>query len=299
MKVVPFLKELLKGLSRHKATQVAAATTYFSIFSLPVVLVSVIWLAGQVLGAQSAQEVLVRLIQPLVGEQALHQVQTMIHSARSSGTSGTLPVLLAVAGFIYGLVGAFMQLQSALNAAWDVKPNLKKAGTARFAAKRLLSVLVVMAVAFLMLVFFVASVIFSSFGRALGNVLPAGATRLVLWGGDWLVSVGVILVLLAALFKFLPDARVSWRDVWLGAGIASVLFNIGKYIVALVVTRLHPGGPFGTAGSMVVLMIWINVSMLILLLGAEIVRVSARRQGRAIRPGRGSVRAPAAGSAGR
>ena len=296
MKVIPSLEEIAKGFSRHKAIQVAAATTYFSIFSLPVVLVSVIWLAGQVLGAQSAQEVLFRHIQPMVGGQAFQQVQTMIHNAGSSGTSGTLSVLLAVASFIYGIVGAFMQLQSALNAAWDVRPNLKKGGVGRFAAKRLLSVLVVMAVAFLMLVFFVASVIFSSFGRALGNLLPVVATKLILWGADWLVSVGVILLLLAALFKFLPDARVSWRDVWLGAGVASVLFNIGKYLIALVVTHFRPEGPFGAAGSLVILMIWMNVTMMILLLGAEIIQVSARRHGRAIQPGSGAVGVAEGGS---
>jgi membrane protein len=289
MEIMPFVKETLGGFTKHKASQVAAATTYFTIFSLPAILVSIIWLAGWILGAENTQVILLRQLQPLLGATAVQQVQAMLHNARTEWTGATLSVLLAAALFMYGLVGAFMQLQRALNAAWDVQPNLKKGGLARFVGKRLFSVLLVMAAAFLMLAFFGASVVLSSFGHLLRKQLSVQAAAAILWGGNWLVSVVVVVLLAAAMFKILPDARVEWRDVWLGAIISSVLFNAGKYLIAFVFSRLNSVGVFGAAGSVIILMLWINVTMMILLLGAEIVRVSARRRGKAIRPDHGAV----------
>ncbi|HYW83812.1 MAG TPA: YihY/virulence factor BrkB family protein, partial [Spirochaetia bacterium] len=290
MAAMSFITETLSGFSRHKATQVAAATTYFTIFSLPVILVTIIWLAGRFLGTDATQVVLYRQLQPLLGGLEVKQVQVMIHNVRAQWAGSTLSIVLAIAIFMYGLVGTFLQLQRALNAAWEVQPDLKKGGWARFVAKRLLSVLLVGAAAFLMLVFFAASVVLSSFGHLLRTMLPADAAALILWGSNWLVSVGAILLLAAAMFKIIPDARVRWTEVWLGAIVASVLFNAGKYLIALVVSRFSSAGVFGAAGSVIVLMIWINVSMMILLLGAEIVRVSARRRGKSIQPDGGAVR---------
>ena len=289
MEIVPFVKETLGGFAKHKASQVAAATTYFTIFSLPAILVSVIWLAGWILGTEATQVALLHQLQHLLGAPVVQQVQAMIHNARARWTGATLTVILAAALFMYGLVGAFMQLQRALNAAWDVQPNLKKGGFARFVGKRLLSVLLVMAVAFLMLVFFGASVVLSSFDHLLRKQVSMEAAAAILWSGNWLVSVVVVVLLTAAMFKILPDARVDWRDVWLGAIITSVLFNAGKYFIALVVSHLSSTGVFGAAGSVIILMLWINVTMMILLLGAEIVRVSARRRGKTIRPDHGAV----------
>lgn len=293
MEVMPFIKETLGGFSRHKATQVAAATTYFTIFSLPVILVSIIWLAGRVVGTDATQVVLFRQLQPLLGGMEVKQVQAMINNVRAQWTGSTASIVLAIAIFMYGLVGSFLQFQRALNAAWEVQPDLKKGGMARFAAKRLLSVLLVAAAAFLMLVLFGASVLFSSFGHLLRTMLTAETATLILWGSNWLVSVGAILLLAAAMFKIIPDARVHWREVWLGAIVTSVLFNSGKYLIALVVSRFSSAGVFGAAGSVIVLMIWINISMMILLLGAEIARVSARRRGKSIQPDRGAVRVQA------
>jgi len=289
MEIVPFVKETLGGFTKHKASQVAAATTYFTIFSLPAILVSVIWLAGWILGTEATQVALLHQLRPLLGAPVVQQVQAMIHNARAEWTGATLTVILAAALFMYGLVGAFMQLQRALNAAWDVQPDLKKGGFARFVGKRLFSVLLVMAVAFLMLVFFGASVVLSSFGHLLKKQLPVEAAAAILWSGNWLVSVVVVVLLAAAMFKILPDARVDWRDVWLGAIITSVLFNAGKYFIARVVSHLSSAGVFGAAGSVIILMLWINITLMILLLGAEIVRVSARRRGKAIRPDHGAV----------
>ena len=128
MEVIPFIKETLSGFSRHKAFQVAAATTYFTIFFLPVILVSVIWLAGGILGTEATQDVLYRHLQPLLGGLEVTQVQEMVHNARAQLTGSTLSILMAIVLFIYGLLGSFMQLQRALNAAWDVQPDLKKGG---------------------------------------------------------------------------------------------------------------------------------------------------------------------------
>jgi membrane protein len=289
MEIKAFAQETLDGFSRHKSAQVAAATTYFTIFSVPVILASVIWLVSRILGTETTQVTMFHELRPLLGAPVVRQVQAMIQGARAEWTGSTLAVLLAVALFVYGLLGAFLQVQRALNAAWDVQPSVKKGGIARFVGKRLGSLLLVMALAFLMLAFFGASVVLSSFGHVLRTQLPMAATAVILWSGNWLVSVGVIVLLAAAMFKILPDARVDWRDVWLGAAITSVLFNAGKYLIALVVSNLSSAGVFGAAGSVIVLMLWINITLMILLLGAEIVRVSARRRGRAIRPDGGAV----------
>ena len=121
-------------------------------------------------------------------------------------------------------------------------------------------------------------------------MLTMETTALILWGGNWLVSVGAMLLIAAAMFKIIPDARIHWSEVWLGAIVTSVLFNVGKYLIALVVSHLSSVGVFGAAGSVIILMIWIDVSMMILLLGAEIARISARRRGESIEPDKGAVR---------
>ena len=184
MKVLGFIKEVLKSFLEHKSPQVAGATSYFTIFSLPVIVVSIIWLVGQILGAEAAQSILFSRLQPLVGTAALEQVQTMIENVRAWGAGGAVSLLLAAVGFIYGLAGAFLQLQSALDAAWHVKPDWKKGGLIRFAGKRLLSLVLVIAAALLILVSSVASAIVTSFGSLMGNVLPQEATTLILWGSN-------------------------------------------------------------------------------------------------------------------
>ncbi len=292
MGVLTLIRTTIKEFLDDDSPRFAAAISYYAIFSLPVILVSIIWLVGSILGRDAAQGVIEQQLRSLMGEAAARQVQTAIRNVRSWGSGGTLTVLLAVAGFTYGLTGGFLQLQAALNNAWEVRPEPWRRGVWGFLIKRLLSLLLVLLVAVLLVAFFGATAILSAFGNVLGHLAPPWLTALLLTTGNWLVSVGVTLVLLAAVFKLLPDAIVDWRDIWPAAAGTALLFNLGKYLIAIGVGALSPVGLFGAAGSLIIVMIWINLSVMIVLLGAEFIQVRMRARGVEIRPARGAVRVP-------
>ena len=288
--VVRVVRQTLREFFEDDSPRVAAAISYFSIFPLPVVLVFIIWLLGVILGREAVQGVIEQQLQGLMGEEAARQVQTAIRNVRSWGSGGTLSVLLAAAGFTYGVSGAFLALQDALNGAWEVKPDPRQGGARRFLLKRLLSFLLVLLVAFLLLVLLGATTALSAFGELLRPLLPPWLTTALLSASNWLLSTALTFLLLAAIFRVLPDAQVEWRDVWLAAAVTALLFNAGKYLIALGVGALSPIGLFGAAGAVLILMIWINITAMIILLGAELAQVLIRARGGRIRPVRGATR---------
>jgi membrane protein len=268
----------------------AAALSYYTIFSLPPLLMVLLLILGMLVDPQDIRGQLESQIGTLMGPSATEQIRTILAQLHQPGSGGTLATVLSIGGLVLGATGAFGQLQAALNRAWEVAPDPRQGGLRSFVLKRLFSFGMVLSVAFLLLVSLVLSAALSTFGQTLGRMLPDGISTTLLQVVNLAISFLVITALFAAIFKVLPDARVAWRDVWVGAGVTALLFVLGKFLIGFYLGRSNPGQAFGAAGSLAVLFVWVYYSSMILLFGAEFTQAWIERSGGSIAPERGAVR---------
>lgn len=268
----------------------AAALSYFTVFSLPPLLVLILMILGAVLDPQDVRGQLEHQIAALMGPTAGAQIRSILQQAHNPGTGGLLPTLLSVGALLLGATGAFGQLQAALDRAWGVRPDPDQGGIRSFLVKRVFSFGMILSVAFLLLVSLVVSAVLSAFGDALTGFLPSGLSVTLLQVVNQVVSLVVVMLVFALIFKVLPDAKVAWRDVWVGAAFTAVLFVVGKFLIGLYLGQSNPGQAFGAAGSLAVLFVWIYYSSMILLFGAEFTQTWAERRGSGIAPEKGAVR---------
>lgn len=279
---------------RDACPRLAAAISYYAVFSLAPLLVLVILVLGLVLDPALVEGRLYGEIRSILGAEGARQVGTMLRNANRPGSGGALSWTLGLAALLFGATGVFVQLQAALNAAWEVEPAPRGGPLRGFAVKRLLSLGMVLAVGFLLLVSLVLSALISLVGGAAGAWLPSEISAVALRAFDVGGSITLFTLLFAALFVILPDARVAWRDVWIGAFSTAALFVGGKYLIGLYIARSEPGDVFGAAGSLAVVMIWIYYSAFIFLFGAELTQAWAAARGRRIEPEEGARWRPGA-----
>jgi membrane protein len=268
------------------ATQ-AAALSYYTVFSLPPLLVLIILVAGLVFDPADVQHVIQGQLQGLIGPSAGEAIQSILtHAQRPEGRS--LTTLLGIGALVLGAGGAFLQLQAALNRAWEVKPDPRQGGIRNFVMKRLLSLGMVLALGFLLLVSLAISAALSALGGAVSRFVP-GLSDALLLVINHLVSLAVTTALFAAIFRYLPDATVRFKDVWIGALVTGVLFEAGKFGIGFYIGKSNPGQAFGAAGSLALVLVWIYYSSMLILFGAEFTQVWATERGRGIRPEPGAV----------
>ena len=266
----------------------AAALSYYTIFSLPPLLLVLLLILGALVNPQDIRGQLEVQMGALMGPTATEQIRTILAQLHQPGGKA-LGTVLSIAGLVLGATGAFGQLQAALNRAWEVAPD-PRAGLKGFLVKRLFSFGMILTVAFLLLVSLILSAALSAFGGALGRMLPDGLSATLLQVVNLGVSFVVITALFAMIFKVLPDARVAWRDVWVGATVTALLFVVGKFLIGFYLGRSNPGQAFGAAGSLAVLFVWVYYSSMIVLFGAEFTQAWVERNGNSIAPERGAVR---------
>lgn len=267
----------------------AAAIAYYTVFSLPPLLVVIVAVAGAVFGPDRVQEALMGQIGGLVGPEGQAEVETMITNASDIGT-GIGAKLAGLAALLFGATGAFGQLQKALNRAWEVEPQ--QGGLKAFLAKRLLSFGLVLTIAFLLLVSLAVSAALSAVGDAASAIATDTVAGPLMQLANVAVSLAVITVLFALMFKVLPDAEIAWRDVFVGGFVTAILFTLGKQLIGVYLGTAEPGSAFGAAGSLVLILIWIYYSALILLAGAEFTQVWAVRRGSGLVPEPGATGTP-------
>jgi membrane protein len=268
----------------------AAALSYYTIFSLPAILVLILMLVGTVMNPSDVRGGFEGQLQALMGPSAGEQIRTIIQQAEQKPHNGAIPTLLGIAGLLFGATGAFGQLQKTLNRTWDVEPDPNQGGIKNFLTKRLFSFGMILVVAFFLLVSLVVSAVLTGLGSRLGGSLPAGLSGPLLEVLNTLVSLGVVTLLFAAIFKVMPDASITWRSVWAGAAVTAVLFVVGKFLIGFYLGKSNPGQAYGAAGSLAVLLLWIYYSSLILLFGAEFTETWAKRRGEGLEPEPGAVR---------
>lgn len=273
-------KETGKDWLDDDAATLAAALAYYALLSLAPLLVISISVAGWFLGAEAARGQVAGELSAIVGTQGAHAIEGVVASGKEP-QRGMLSAAIGVVTLFIGASGVFGQLQASLDRIWEVKPKPNR-GIWILVKERFFSFTMVLGVAFLLLVSLVLSSILSSFGKFLADSLPGGA--LVWQVVSFALSFGVITVLFALIFKVIPDARVQWRDVWVGAAVTALLFSIGKQLLGLYLGRAAVGSSYGAAGSIVALVVWVYYAAQILFMGAEFTQVQARQRGSSIEP---------------
>lgn len=278
--IFQLLKEAFQEWQDDKASRLAAALAYYTVFSLAPLLIIAIAIAGAIFGEEAARGELVGQMEGLVGAQGAEVIQTAINNANQPNT-GSVASIISIAVLLFGASGVFAQLQDSLNTVWEVQVN-PKLGIMGFIRKRILSFGAVLGIGFLLLVSLVISAALAAVSHYMTNLIP---------GIDFLwqllnlvVSFIIVTFLFALMYKFLPDVKIKWKDVWVGAAITSFLFALGKYALGLYLGRGSFGSTYGAAGSLVVLLAWIYYSAQILFFGAEFTQVYARRFGSQIVP---------------
>jgi membrane protein len=285
------LKSSVREFIDDDCPTMAAALSYYTVFSLPPLLVLILLLVGAVMDPQDVQGSLETNLQSLMGPRAGQTVRTILEHAQLPGSGGLIATAIGLGVLILGAAGVFGQLQAALNRAWGVKPDPSQGGIRSFVMKRVFTFGMILALAFLLLVSLVLSAALAAFGGALGRWLPAGFSATLLQVINFAISFGVIALLFAAMFRVLPDAKVRWHDVWVGAIVTAFLFVVGKTLIGIYLGHSNPGQAFGAAGSLALLLVWIYYSSMILLFGAEFTQVWADQRGAGVVPERGAMRA--------
>ena len=264
------LRDTLTSWYVDRAQRLGAALAFYTLFALAPALVVLIPLTGLVVGADAAQAQLLAQIQALVGRTAAEAIGATITSAREQGTSVTA---IAVITLVFGLWWVFGELQDALNTIWGVTPRPGRSWLV-LVGERFWSFALVVGIGFLLLVSLAISAWLAALSEFFRHSLPAPPA--VLKAVDLVLSFCIITVLFATIFKFLPDVRMRWRDVWVGAALTSLLFAIGKFVIGVYLGRTTIGSAYGAAGSLVVILLWVYYSAQILFLGVEFTKVWTR-----------------------
>lgn len=265
----------------------AAALAFFTVFSVAPVMIVAVSIVGLVLGESAAQGEIALQLESAVGAEAAAAVQTAVQNSRIEH-SGLLPTLAGFAAMIFGATTVFAQMQGALDAIWGVAPRPTRSGVLIYLKARLLSLMVVLAIGFVLLVSLTLSVAVRALVTFAQDWLPVPG--FVLLGLDWAVSLVVMTLLFGTIFRVLPDVVLRWRDVWLGALVTALLFVLGRALIALYLLTTATASTYGAAGSLVLLLMWVNYSSLILLFGAAFTRACMEAAGRRIVPRATAVR---------
>jgi membrane protein len=308
-KIFPFLKfflillrDTVREFSADKAFRHGAAISYYTIFSLPAILIIVIRVAGYFFGEDTVRVELLVQIEQLIGADSANEVGLMIENIRPDRDSWWA-TLLGIGTLLFGATGVFYTLQDSINTIWKLNTHFKRKNVFKLVFDRLISFAMVLSLGFILLVSMVLETIIVAVNvwvRSMGDSFHHLTANWAPWalnyvdqidlvffaalGANIVLSLIVITLMFSLIFKLLPAARLPWRDVLLGAFFTAVLFIIGELLIGWYIGNSNIGSTYGAAGSIVVILLWVFYSANILLLGAEFVQVYLRMKGREIQP---------------
>lgn len=259
----------------------SAAVAYYSIFSLPPLLLIVVAIAGVFLGPEAVQGKITEQVGVMIGKDSAENIQGMISNAYKSGNS-IFATVMGLVTLIFGATGLFYQLQKSLNTVWEVKAD-PKGGIKKLIWDRVTSFGIVVVLGFLLLISMVVTTLMNAFSDLIIRMLP-DYILYVFFAINFLFSFAVITVLFALIFKILPDVIIPWKSVWIGSMITALLFVIGKFALGLYFSLGEPASTFGATGSLILILLWIYYSALILFFGAEFTQVYAMHYGHDVQP---------------
>jgi membrane protein len=273
---------------QDKAPQLGAALAYYTVFSLAPLILVLLAIVGFIFHDDpgGAWKELTQQMSYFLDPSAMGVIQDIAQKA-SQPAKSTLASIIGIALALFGASGVFGQLQDALNTIWGVKAKPSR-GVWGFLRNRFLSFAMVAGICFLLLVSLTIEALLKGFSQYVQSVLSGGIV--IALAVYVIFDFAVVVVLFAMIFKFLPDVKIQWRDVWLGAVITAILFGIGKWLLGFYLGSGAAGSAYGAASSLITLLLWVYYSSQILLFGAEFTQVYAQRAGRAIKPSKYAVR---------
>lgn len=271
------LKETFTNFSEDDASRHGAALAYYGVFSIAPILVIAVLIVGKIWG-QSPSDQVTSQLQQTMGAQGADAVNQMISASFRSG-GGTLAWLGSIGALMFGATGFFGQLQNSLNTIWEVRP--KSGGIVGMILARALSFLMVLVVGALLLGVVALSPVLSAMAGPLSHVFPGGWVLQLI---NVLVSLAVVTLFFAVIYKVLPDAKIRWKDVWIGAAVTAALFVLGNFLFGMYIRYTAFGSAYGAIGSILVLLLWAYYSAEVFLLGAEFTQAYAQMYGAQIMP---------------
>jgi len=280
-KLFGFLREVGSNFVSNKALKFSASLAYYTVFSIAPFLAIVISVSSLFYGRQAIQGELYPQIKGLVGNQAAMQIQDMITKIHIAGNS-YLATVVSLIVLIIGATGIFTEIQDSINTIWGLKSKPSK-GFIRFLVNRLISFSLIVSLGFLLMVSLLLNTLVDAFSQQLLKRLPEGAVSLVAVLNNCIMF-ALITLLFGIIFKVLPDARVKWKTVLAGSLVTAALFMMGKFIISYYIGRSNLGIIYGTAGSIIIVMLWVYYSAVILYFGAEFTMTYAKHYGTEIVP---------------
>lgn len=268
----------------------SAIIAYYAIFSIPSLLVIIIALAGLAFGREAVQGEISNQISSALGNDTAKQIEEIIAKAGEQKKS-IIATIIGIVSLIFGAMGVFLQLQTSLNQIWEVKvkPELKgKEKWLKLVKDRLFSFGLIVSIGFLLLISLVVTTVLAAFSGWIQAHLPDFMLFLFQFI-NFLVSFVTISVLFALMYKILPDARIKWKDVWVGAMVTTLLFILGKFGLGIYFGKAEPGSTYGAAGSIILIMLWVSYSCMIVFFGAEFTKQFATHYGKGIEPSKDAI----------
>jgi len=286
--IFSFVKELFAEFGQDNAVTLAAALAYYTVFSIAPLLVIVIAVTSFFLGTEAVQGQLYEQLGGLLGKDAAIQIQEVVKNAYVSGQS-SFATVISIGALLFSATAVVGQLKSAINTAWNIKEDPQKFGILDYIKNRFLSLTFILGLGFIFLVSLGLNSIAAFFSDEIIKLFPVLDRSLTLVVP--LVVSGIItLVLFMLLFKYLPDAIIKWKDVFVGALFTTILFIIGKYIIGFYIGNSNVTSTFGGAGALASMMLWVYYSAMILILGAEFTQVWVRRREAKILPNKNAIK---------
>jgi len=271
MKMFQLLKaSFIKWFDRDPFRE-GAIIAYYSIFSLPGLLVVVITVAGYFFGAEAVSGQLNNQMSSAVGKDSAEMIQTIVKTSMESKDS-VWATILGIGTIILGATAVFAQFQKSINTIWEVEPSITKSGIWLFIQSRFFSFGLIVTIAFLLLISLLISSLLSAFSNWIQEYLSP-SLLIIFVVANFVVSLAITTALFAMMFKILPDAKIKWKSVWIGAMITAVLFEIGKFSLGLYFANADPASGYGAAGSIILILLWTSYSSMIVFYGAEFTKV--------------------------
>ncbi len=275
-RIFTLLKTALKKWWNRDPFNESAVIAYNAIFSLPGLLVVVITIAGYFFGSDAVSGKLHSQVAEAMGSDTAEQVQNMVKFASKSKDS-VWATIMGIAIILVGATGVFVQLQKSLNTIWEVKASTTKSGIWSLLKTRIFSFGLIVSIAFLLLISLVVSSVLSAFSTWASQYWSE-SLLIIFQILNVIFSLTIIAILFALMFKFLPDAKIKWRSVWIGAFVTSLLFTLGKSALGLYFGKTDPGSGYGAAGSIILILLWTTYSSMIVFFGAEFTKVYSDNQ---------------------
>ena len=267
--------DAVKSWSKDEVPRLGASLAYYTLFALSPTLIIAIAIAGSVYGEEAVRGQIVGEMSGLIGRQGAEAVQSLLQGAHQDRTGG-FAVIVGTITLLIASSGAFLELQHALNKIFRVKTDAKKSGITRLLVSRLRSFGLVVSIGFLLLVSLIVSAALAAISTRIQNTQLIGT--FLPQAFNMVVSLAVMTLLFGLIYRFLPDVRLAWRDVWTGSFVTSLFFSIGKSLIGLYLGHSSVASSYGAAGSVVIILVWVYYSAQIILLGAEFTRVYAEHR---------------------